>query len=1063
MGDDMKVMKRTGGIFLFVSGLCLKSLPGLAAAQTPEDYYTEPQVYANRPNPNREYDAFPVGVTGLEAVIKKGVVVAIEKIQPGTPAFGKFKTGDIIVGVNGVLLKGRNPYVALGAALTEAEAKEGKMVFDLLSGGVMKQVTIRIPVMGATSNTFPLNCGKSKKIIQQAAAFYSGKDRLKGHTMHNALACLFLLSTGDEQYIPRVKEYFSQFIKKNGDCSGVGDHTWYNGYNGIACAEYYLRTGDQAVLPLLQHYCDDAMRRQHYGLGWGHWGNHVNPAYEAGGGMQHSAGNQVLLTLLLGKVCGVKVDEQTLLGALKHWYRFVGHGAIPLSDQRYWHIFRSAGRDGATAAVMHVAAGAKGDVSIYQQAKEYLAMSALTSWPAREYNWEVIWESLAGAAMLDYNPALYYQTQQRLSWYLDLNRTASGGFAAHVDHAGMEVLDSGISLALNYTAPLKTLHITGAPRSKYAKDFTLPEQLWGTEADRAFLSAKHNPDFYKYGKDEEIAIPYWQLPVRLQYRQQDVKDLKLNMMLKNVRHARCEIRMGSAKALCMNKHYGELEKLLRDPDPRLRRAALDGINDSHPWFTEPVVGKQALKPEAYTPAMCEAITKMLSDPQEAWFVVDGALNALNHAPLETIKANIPNILPWTTHEEWWLREAAFMALMGLQGDEALFVQYLPTLTTIMVKEYRYNPRMHMVLQFKEALASWKNESRVGQRIIAGFARAALESEVLPDRGDYSRSSEGMANILEAALTSIKHAPEAAADLAEALAKGGRLEALNTPSLMKIVSAPDGHLQDRFIGLYPALQTLPPQQKKQLTDILFDTFRPLLMKRLPSVDDRHEAPLIDMILALTQLKRTVGGWQAIGTPRPAERVWRYTAFDPLTERDKVEPLRWERFRTAKLPAGLEKWMMPDFDDRAWKSGAAPIGKGEFKAHGHGLMWTATPNHFFKNNSDWGPGEFLLMRTTFEVADLDDDYYRINMLSAKGYTIYLNGKQIKSYPWSAHFPKYEKIMLGAAERKHLKKGRNTLAVYCIAGYEKDKKTDELHAIGQMDLWIEGLKKEAVISNP
>jgi hypothetical protein len=56
-----------------------------------------------------------------------------------------------------------------------------------------------------------------------------------------------------------------------------------------------------------------------------------------------------------------------------------------------------------------------------------------------------------------------------------------------------------------------------------------------------------------------------------------------------------------------------------------------------------------------------------------------------------------------------------------------------------------------------------------------------------------------------------HAPEAAADLAEVLALSGRLETLDTPNLMKIVSAPDGQVSDRFVGLYPALEALAPQQ------------------------------------------------------------------------------------------------------------------------------------------------------------------------------------------------------------------------------------------------------------
>ena len=58
-----------------------------------------------------------------------------------------------------------------------------------------------------------------------------------------------------------------------------------------------------------------------------------------------------------------------------------------------------------------------------------------------------------------------------------------------------------------------------------------------------------------------------------------------------------------------------------------------------------------------------------------------------------------------------------------------------------------------------------------------------------------------------------------------------------------------------------------------------------------------------------------------------------------------------------------------------------------------------------------------------------------------------------------PKYRKIMLTERETKHLKKGVNTLAVFCNARYEKDKKAEEFHRVGQMDLYVEGLKKKDV----
>ncbi|MHC4501866.1 MAG: hypothetical protein ACYTFI_01060, partial [Planctomycetota bacterium] len=211
--------------------------------------------------------------------------------------------------------------------------------------------------------------------------------------------------------------------------------------------------------------------------------------------------------------------------------------------------------------------------------------------------------------------------------------------------------------------------------------------------------------------------------------------------------------------------------------------------------------------------------------------------------------------------------------------------------------------------------------------------------------------------------------------------------------------------------------------------------------------------------LTRLKKRIAGWEAIGSPKPAERICRFRSFDPLTAKDRLHPRVGppKRLRNVTLPAGMEGWYRPEFDDRKWKSGRAPIGVGEFKAHGHGRGWTATPDHFFKNNSDWGDGEFLVMRTTFDVTDLDYDYFRIKILADQGYHIYLNGHKIHTYVWFIHFPEYRKIMLSEKETRYLKKGTNTLAAHGVVRYEKDRKTEKYHAVGQMDLFFEGLKKE------
>lgn len=278
--------------------------------------------------------------------------------------------------------------------------------------------------------------------------------------------------------------------------------------------------------------------------------------------------------------------------------------------------------------------------------------------------------------------------------------------------------------------------------------------------------------------------------------------------------------------------------------------------------------------------------------------------------------------------------------------------------------------------------------------------------------------------------------------------------------MKIVRNKDGKLQDRFIGLYPALETLPPQQKKRLTDILFDVFRPELIKRHAAAKNSDDSSLIDMIIDLTRLKKPVAGWQAIGTPPPAERISRYYSFDPLTEEDKRGPGVNQRFRDVTWPPGMENWYSPEFDDSKWKSGRTPIGVGVFKAHGSGREWTATPDFSFKNNADWGNGELLLMRTTFNLMDLDMDCYSISILAFQGHNIYLNGNKIHTYIWLSHFPKYYRIMLSEEETRHLKKGANTLAVYTNYRYEQDPQAEQqFHPAGQIDLFLEGLKKEEI----
>ncbi len=185
------------------------------------------------------------------------------------------------------------------------------------------------------------------------------------------------------------------------------------------------------------------------------------------------------------------------------------------------------------------------------------------------------------------------------------------------------------------------------------------------------------------------------------------------------------------------------------------------------------------------------------------------------------------------------------------------------------------------------------------------------------------------------------------------------------------------------------------------------------------------------------------WKPVGKPLPEERTWRFATIDPTKKKDKLEKYDDRRFRDITLPAGMENWYMPDFDDSKWTEGKAPIGKGVWKHSGITLD---------KFPSTWGNGEFLLMRTTFEVEDLNCDSYRIAVLARQGFHVYLNGQKIHTYIWWQDKPQYGSIVLGKEQIKFLNKGKNVLAAYANDQY--DNNSPEHYAA--MDVRIEGITK-------
>ncbi|MBT8045207.1 MAG: hypothetical protein KJO79_09680, partial [Verrucomicrobiae bacterium] len=632
-------------------------------------------------------------------------------------------------------------------------------------------------------------------------------------------------------------------------------------------------------MPLMQGYCTAAKLGQRYNCGWAHKIYDTPTVYW----LLNAAGTQMLTTMLLGKECGVEVDETTLRNTLRQWYRFAGHGSVPYGDHRPGGHLGSNGKDGMTAAAMRIASHAEGDITRYQMADKWLTWATANQYPSMiqghgdNGRGDAKWRGITLSGLQDDAPDRFREEMDRHKWWLDLSRRSNGGFRIATLQKFGDV-GSGAVIGLMYTAPRKTLQMTGAPRSPHAKSFSLPDFDWGTKADLAFLSTKHCAGYGKYGPEEALHITVNRLysPSKVRGRPFPGQELPLEYLLKNVRHQEIEIRIAAAKGLRHFGHLDELEKLLRDPDPRLRRAALDGLLD---WRGHFHMGKQRITTRQYTSGILAALRDILANPKESWWVVDGALFAMNGAPPSEVEKNLPHILPWAKSEEGYLRMATFLALMGAESDPAVFRKVLPTVIQ-MLGDTRKSNREWMNGLLADSLKKYAGNPEVARMIEAGFARAIAETTVLANDGLYRRQAEGLHIIKHSAMAMMQQSPEGALPLAKVIAD--RIDEINPEMLVNIVSTPSVDIGPKSrLGLYAMVSRQKnDQQKQELIELLDTVYRARLIEMLddPATHKRFRYNLIQSVADIGKLKNDQRGWQPIVTPVDTSGKWRYHTFN-----------------------------------------------------------------------------------------------------------------------------------------------------------------------------------------
>jgi hypothetical protein len=949
---------------------------GIKAEELQEGYYKGPILFHYYPKgdgPREVIGRFgPVGLS-LE-LLQPAFTMRITGVEEGSPAAatGKLKVGQYIESINGQVLKEIDPRVILGNLITEAEAKDGKMVLLVKESPDAKAdpVTVQLPVLGDYSETWPMDCKKSDAIVRNMADFLERSDNPGWG------AALFLLSTGEEKDLAVVRRWFSG--KLSADNPGF---PWSIGYNGTAVCEYYLRTGDESVLPAIQGMSDYLTRTLYNGSWMGRGG--ASFGYMAGGHM-NAAGAHCVTFLMMAKECGVHVDEHTMQTSLQQFFKYAGRGNVPYGDAFPEGGFTDNGRVGKLAFAMHAAANLSpdGENSVYAKARDISATKAFysTSWLFHGHTGGGIGELWRGSSMglmKDKRPQQYRSFMDERRWMYELARTHEGAFGwgagQNVNYTAVNTgRPNGNYIPLVYTMPRKQLRMFGAPPTKYSKTYTLPERPWGTPADDLFYSLE--PGKTASGQQLDISTETIRTGAsRAISDKLNSPDATEDLLQQYALHIDHTIR-NSAVGRINQLGWGHVFlALLRSEDPRGRHSGASGVSGSDKPLTDEVV---------------QLLVGMVSDPDESWWVIQQALKTLGKATPDQLAPHIASFEKWLMHDDWWMQAAAIQALTPVAADARFCRQVMPGIGQVMATNQRpgLNGPIGALIKCLDGAAT-----DVQLAAVDAFAQAYAgypQMIAAPGGQNMAAGTEYM----------LRHIASGIADIP------GGFDALYRASRKRF---PDKTLPHLELYMKADVATFSPELKKTFEPLLRDTIIwQFIANNRASLESeikaQHPGAAVNELVGLYNKVGVADyDWNLWG-PRRDKIEWQYTSYDPR------ETKLWERggesggrYRKVSWPDGADEWMNPGFDAKkvGWKTGFAPFANkdGKLTAIGsctgdhHHCGCGNTPNTLWEK-------EVLLMRAELRLPAAREGYaYRLlvggrsHVGGGDGSDVWINGKR------------------------------------------------------------------------
>ena len=437
-------------------------------------------------------DGHHLGPTGLLGKTSPSSIT-VTKVGKGSPADGKLKPNDVVVGAGAALFK-ENARREMAAAIDEAETeKSGGKLTLILKGG--KRVDLQLKVLGSYSETAPYNCPKTAAIIARAADILVESGQADAGCLHSGL--LGLMATGEKKYIDVVAKTIqtAKWTKPNPDDieallagdKDMGYVGWYWGYSLITLAEYHMLTGDKSVLPAIRIYATALARGQDAG---GLWGHRMATRKRNGRLPGYAQMNQPSLTCFMGMLLATKcgIDDPVLLKGIEKTYAyyvtFIGKGAFNYGV--HGPNTRSFNNNGtsATGALCMSFHGNKEGAAFFSRLSATSYDGLETGHASTWFNpfWTPLGANLAG-------PEVTQQFFRKSLWLQTMYRSWDGSFSRY-GGGSKEGPQAGAAL-LAYCLPRKALYITGkhADKSIWLRGEAATEAVELSKVDYASKSA----------------------------------------------------------------------------------------------------------------------------------------------------------------------------------------------------------------------------------------------------------------------------------------------------------------------------------------------------------------------------------------------------------------------------------------------------------------------------------------------------------------------------------------------------------------------------------------------